>query len=75
MTTSAAGLIEASLLSLFAGADHPLAGRVLAAVRQFEKDDYICGPTDFAQHPVYQTRWLKFGRRQFRPHTGTPQKP
>ena len=55
------------LVSLFAGRDHPLVARVLAEVPRFEVDTaagrYIKGRSDFAEHPVYQTKWLKYGLR------------
>jgi hypothetical protein len=31
------------------------------ALKSFEKDHYILGRSDFAAHPVYQTKWAKFG--------------
>jgi hypothetical protein len=49
------------LVSLFADASHPLVAKVLAAVPEFQRGRHICGLTDFAEHPVYQTKWLKYG--------------
>ena len=51
------------LISLAADANHPLVNKALAAVGQFRKGKYIVGMSDFAEHPVYQTKWLKFGLR------------
>ena len=49
------------LISLVADKSHPLVGTVLTTVKEFQKDGYIIGLSDFAEHPVYQTKWLKFG--------------
>lgn len=51
------------MLSLVSDARHPMVDRVLESVKQFQKDDYIVGMTDYAQYPVFQTKWLKFGLR------------
>ena len=55
------------LISLVADRNHPLVAKVLAAVPRFEKTNaagkYILGRSDFAYHPVYQTKWLKYGLR------------
>ena len=51
------------LVSLVGDKEHPLVSKALEAVEPFRKTDYIEGPTDSAQHPVYQTKWLKFGLR------------
>jgi hypothetical protein len=51
------------LLSL-AGADagHPLAKAVLAELPKVTTPEKaVAGKTDFAPHPVYQTKWLKVG--------------
>ena len=41
--------------------------KVLAELPRFERDGpqgkYILGKCDFAEHPVYQTKWLKYGLR------------
>jgi hypothetical protein len=49
------------LISLVADKSHPLTARVLAELPRFESENYIRGHSDFAQHPVYQTKWAKFG--------------
>ena len=55
------------LVSLVADKNHPLVAKVLAEIPRFEKTDatgkYILGRSDFADHPVYQTKWLKYGLR------------
>ena len=55
------------LVSLVADKNHPLVAKVLAEVPRFEKTNatgkYILGRSDFADHPVYQTKWLKYGLR------------
>jgi len=49
------------LISCVSDKNHPLVPAVLKAVDAFKKQDYIVGSTDGAEHPVYQTKWLKFG--------------
>ncbi len=55
------------LVSLVSDKDHPLVAKVLAEIPRFEKSDvtgkFILGRSDFADHPVYQTKWLKYGLR------------
>lgn len=51
------------LISCVSDRHHPLVAQTLKEARNFRKNDYIVGMTDFAQHPVYQTKWLKFGLR------------
>jgi hypothetical protein len=55
------------LISLVSDKKHSLAPAILLATKQFEQDSprgkYILGRTDFAEHPVYQTKWLKYGLR------------
>lgn len=55
------------LISLVADKNHPLVAKVLAEVPRFEKSDatgkFILGRSDFSDHPVYQTKWLKYGLR------------
>ena len=55
------------LVSLVSDKNHPLVAKVLAEVPRFEKSDatgkFILGRSDFNDHPVYQTKWLKFGLR------------
>ena len=53
------------LVSLVNDKNHPLVPKVLAEMPRFEREGpqgkYIVGRTDGAEHPVYQTKWLKFG--------------
>lgn len=55
------------LVSLVADKSHPLVAKVLAEIPRFEKTDatdkHIRGRSDFGEHPVYQTKWLKYGLR------------
>ena len=55
------------LVSLVADKNHPLVAKVLAEVPRFERSEvagkYILGRSDFEDHPVYQTKWLKYGLR------------
>ncbi len=53
------------LISLVADTTHPLVDSVLNEVEQYEVRDgygtYMRGRTDIGQHPIYQTKWMKFG--------------
>ena len=49
------------LLSLVSDRHHPAVQMALDSVSRFRKDDYIAGKTDYAEHPVFQTKWLKYG--------------
>jgi len=51
------------LISLAADSSHPLVKKVLDTIPQFRKGKHLVGSTDFSEHPVYQTKWLKFGLR------------
>ena len=55
------------LISLVSDRSHPLVAGILAEVRRLEVVQggakFIQGRSDFAEHPVYQTKWLKFGLR------------
>jgi hypothetical protein len=55
------------LISLVSDKNHPLVPAALAALKKFEVKDesgvYIKGRSDFSDHPVYQTKWAKFGLR------------
>ncbi len=51
------------LISLAADSSHPLVEKVLRTIPQFRKGKHLEGSTDFSAHPVYQTKWLKFGLR------------
>lgn len=49
------------LLSLVDSASHPLVPRILREARRFERSNALFGRCDFAEHPVYVTKWMKFG--------------
>jgi hypothetical protein len=53
------------LLSVVADADHPLVPKILESAARVAKTGpdgtHLTGRTDFAPHPVYQTKWMKFG--------------
>ena len=49
------------LISLVSDRSHPLVPVVQQELKRFEKGNYIEGRSDFALHPVYQTKWAKFG--------------
>jgi hypothetical protein len=51
------------MISLVSDRRHPLVETALKEVKRFEKGDGICGLSDYAEHPVYQTKWLKLGLR------------
>ncbi len=51
------------MLSLFGAPSHQLVEEVLKALPSCERDNYIVGKTDYNEHPVYQTKWLKYGLR------------
>lgn len=49
------------LISLVSDQAHPLVGTILESLPQFEHGQSINGRSDFAEYPVYQTKWAKFG--------------
>ncbi len=51
------------LISLVGDDSHPLVATILEAAETFRRDDFIIGLSDYGEHPVYQTKWLKFGLR------------
>lgn len=55
------------LVSLVSDKNHPLVGKVLKELPRFEVDGpsgkYLKGRSDFSFHPVYQTKWAKYGLR------------
>lgn len=56
------------LISIVSNRKHPLVQKVLSEIPKFETRSsdghlYIKGRSDFEEHPVYQTKWLKFGLR------------
>jgi hypothetical protein len=55
------------LVSLVSDTNHPLVAKIQAELPKFvvqqEQAKFIRGRSDFAEHPVYQTKWLKYGLR------------
>lgn len=51
------------MISLVSDASHPLVDVILDAAEDFRRGGHIAGLTDGAEHPVYQTKWLKYGLR------------
>lgn len=51
------------MISLVSDVSHPLVETILQAIPQFKAGNHIVGITDGSEHPVYQTKWLKFGLR------------
>lgn len=51
------------MVSLVSDATHPAVNATLHAIGKYRRDKHIVGQSDFAEHPVYQTKWLKFGLR------------
>jgi hypothetical protein len=49
------------MISLVSDQTHPLVNEILATIPQFIEDNHIDGVTDYANHPVYQTAWVKLG--------------
>ena len=41
--------------------DHPLVEKAIAEAKRRMKDGALTGLSDFEEHPVYQTKWLKYG--------------
>jgi hypothetical protein len=55
------------LASFVADQTHPAVPKALEALRRYERrvesGPYVEGRSDFAPHPVYQTKWAKWGLR------------
>jgi len=55
------------LISLVSDTNHPLVAKILSELPKFEQQrdgvKFIKGRSDFSEHPVYQTKWLKIGLR------------
>jgi hypothetical protein len=49
------------IISTVSDRKHPLIEKVLETADAYKNANYIEGKTDYAFHPVYQTKWLKFG--------------
>jgi hypothetical protein len=51
------------MISLVSGSSHPLVKTIIDVLPKFSQDRHLVGNSDFAPHPVYQTKWLKYGLR------------
>ena len=49
------------LISLVSGKEHPLVDKILQEAERRTENGALTGLSDYAPHPVYQTKWLKFG--------------
>ena len=49
------------LISLVSGKEHPLVNKILQEAEHRTENGSLTGLSDYAPHPVYQTKWLKFG--------------
>lgn len=49
------------IISEVADNKHPLIEKILDELEGYKNNDYIEGKTDDSYHPVYQTKWIKFG--------------
>lgn len=54
------------LLSLVTDANHPTVKNTLDSAKKFitslsETNSFLKGKTDYAEHPVFQTKWMKYG--------------
>jgi len=53
------------LVSLVSDVSHPVVKTIMDSTRQFVKQgadgNYLEGKTDYALHPVFQTKWIKYG--------------
>jgi len=49
------------LLAVTGCTDHPLIDRVIEEAKSRLEDGVLTGQCDYAPHPVYQTKWLKYG--------------
>ena len=54
------------LASLVSDKTHPVVAVAVDSVQKFRKENYIVGKTDYAEHPVFQTKWLKYGLKSLR---------
>lgn len=49
------------LVSLVSDKTHPAVQMMLDSAKQFQHGNYIVGKTDYTEHAVFQTKWLKYG--------------
>jgi hypothetical protein len=49
------------IISMVSDSKHPLIEKILEEADGYKNSDYIEGKTNDTFHPVYQTKWIKFG--------------
>ena len=49
------------IVSVVSDSKHPLIEKILEEADGYKNSDYIEGKTEDSFHPVYQTKWIKFG--------------
>lgn len=49
------------IISVASTNKHPLIDKVLEEAEGYKNSDYVEGKTDNIYHPVYQTKWMKYG--------------
>jgi hypothetical protein len=49
------------IISMVSDSKHPLIDKILEEANGYENGDYIEGKTNDNFHPVYQTKWMKYG--------------
>jgi hypothetical protein len=49
------------LISLVSDQSHPLVPKILETLPKFAEGKHLAGRRDFSAHPVYITKWAKFG--------------
>jgi len=54
------------LVSFASGRNHSLVDPVLQEIGRIRQGSCLAGRTDGAEHPVYQTKWLKYGLQRLR---------
>lgn len=52
-----------TMIAMVGDAQHPLVSEILRTARRFTRDRHLMGSTDMGEHPVYQTKWMKYGLR------------
>ncbi len=58
------------LLAITGNKDHPLIPFAVEEAKRRTVDGVLTGQTDFSAHPVYQTKWLKYGMEALGLDTG-----
>lgn len=44
--------------------DYPIVKKILDEAERISENGHLTGLSDFSEHPVYQTKWLKFGLKK-----------